>query len=465
MDTMTEFIPSLPQGSYERQVWYHTQLTRSQLQGLYQGYSASRLARAAETGTESPIMLQPLSKQDILLLQLSGDLEDIQAVYTASSGARPSEGGPVLTTGHCSALVRFTGDDLLVSQDTWSDLNGMLRVYKMYDFPFRTEPGVDTRVSASKVSFSSYPAVLNSGDDFYVASSGLIVLETTIGNSNPDLYTKYMTPTNILEWIRNIVANRLASNGQTWYEIYRLYNSGTYCNQNMIIDYNLFAQRSTSSSSRTLLNNTLLLVEQLPGFVVATDATDRLESDGYFGGYNSGYNEFIRKVGGFDNDVASIGAWASYWDTPRALIFKRDAPSVTDLNGMKKIMRSCDFKLDPLSSQLPTCEYLNKTNCFPAFTAENCIATRGDLNPSNGVWGISAFGHRNHVATDSKISQFSTYNNNTVPADVICGPVGKNDNPLSTPNFKWSESDFNNQVQHLGHPDEFNFPWLRVEFL
>ena len=96
------------------------------------------------------------------------------------------------------------------------------------------------RVPAERVSFSSYPAVLNSGDDFYVTSAGLVVQETTIGNSNPDLATTFVSPLTLMEWLRNMLANRMAKSGLDWPGLYALHNSGSYCNQNMILDYNLF---------------------------------------------------------------------------------------------------------------------------------------------------------------------------------------------------------------------------------
>ena len=37
-----------------------------------------------------------------------------------------------------------------------------------------------------------------------------------------------------MEWLRNVVANRLAVIGTQWTEIYSQYNSGTYNNQNMV---------------------------------------------------------------------------------------------------------------------------------------------------------------------------------------------------------------------------------------
>ena len=65
----------------------------------------------------------------------------------------------------------------------------MMRVYKLYDFPLTLDgtAAPTQQVPAVRAAFASYPASLFSGDDFYQLSSGLIVQETTIGNSNPEL--------------------------------------------------------------------------------------------------------------------------------------------------------------------------------------------------------------------------------------------------------------------------------------
>ena len=53
---------------------------------------------------------------------------------------------------------------------------------------------------------------------WFCKQPALAVIETTIGNSNPALY-KYVQPNTVLEWIRNILANRLASDAKTWQEV------------------------------------------------------------------------------------------------------------------------------------------------------------------------------------------------------------------------------------------------------
>ena len=118
------------------------------------------------------------------------------ASNTANEATQP-ESGRVLGSGSCSALVKLLpgGEDLLVAHDTWSSYETMLRVQKKYVLNYHMGPG---RASADllpgrAMSFSSYPGVLTSGDDFYVISSGLVTLETTIGNGNSSLW-QYVQP-------------------------------------------------------------------------------------------------------------------------------------------------------------------------------------------------------------------------------------------------------------------------------
>jgi hypothetical protein len=63
----------------------------------------------------------------------------------------------------------------------------------------------------------------------------------------------------VFEWLRNMVANRLATSAKEWTEIFSKYNSGTYNNQWMVVDFNLF------EPGQALKDGTLYVLEQYPG--------------------------------------------------------------------------------------------------------------------------------------------------------------------------------------------------------
>ncbi|XP_009329100.1 PREDICTED: putative phospholipase B-like 2 [Pygoscelis adeliae] len=135
----------------------------------------------------------------------------------------------------------------------------MLRIIKKYTLPFRTSAGGNSQIPGSIQVFSSYPGTIFSGDDFYILSSGLVALETTIGNNNPARW-KYLDPRgSVLEWLRNIVANRLARSGPEWAAVFRQFNSGTYNNQWMVVDYNAFTPGRASPPQ-----GVLTVLEQIP---------------------------------------------------------------------------------------------------------------------------------------------------------------------------------------------------------
>ena len=85
--------------------------------------------------------------------------------------------------------------------------------------------------------------------------------------------------------------------------------------------------------------------------------------------------------------------------------------------------------------------YIESTAKYhPISTTENCIATRGDLNPVDGDWCIGSFAHRNHVGSDAKISSFSQWTP-MVPATIVSGPTwGAQSGAGDLPVFCWSNA-------------------------
>lgn len=402
---MVEMIEKNPGDPF----WNEIKKGLLQVQGLEDGYKNLDVYNPT-------IRLEPFG---FMLFQLGGDLEDLEVALGVDETIKPK----VLGSGKCSALVKLVTDktgkkDLFTAHDTWTSFESMLRIMKRYNFGKHSE------------AFSSSPGSVYSGDDFYVLSSGMVTMETTNGNSNPDLW-KFVTTKTVPDWLRNIAANRLAKNGKEWCEVFSKYNSGTYNNQWMVVDYKKFEQQSNT--------DVLYVLEQLPGEIVFDDVTKVLMSQSYWASYNIPYFPKIFNDSGQPAMVKKYGDWFTHDKNPRARIFARDHKKIVDMDSLIKLMRYNDFKNDPFS----------RCNCTPPYSAENSIAARCDLNPADGVFPFGALKQRDHAATDVKATSYSLQKVLGLVAE--CGPTHD-----TQPVFKWSKSPYAHK-SHLGMPDKFDF--------
>ncbi|XP_008280257.1 putative phospholipase B-like 2 [Stegastes partitus] len=418
-----EQIEKQPNSPY----WYQVRLALLQLKGLEDSYN-DELSLPAGSLSFNPF--------GFLLFQLGGDLEDIESVLNKSSQTRP------LGSGSCSALIKLlpNNKELLVSHDTWNTYQSMLRIMKKYIFAFKASPLDNFFLPGGTQAFSSYPGSIFSGDDFYILSSGLVTLETTIGNSNPALW-KFVQPKGaVMEWLRNIVANRLASTGKQWAEIFSKYNSGTYNNQWMIVDYNHFTPGKTD-----IKEELFVVLEQIPGLTVYTDKTEELLKKGYWASYNIPYYVDIFNASGCNELVEKFGPWFSLDQNPRAQIFRRNQTDVTDVDSMIRLMRYNNFKEDPLSK----CD-----GCNPPQNGENAISARSDLNPPDGTYPFGALRQRSHGGTDMKMTSYEMFRDYGMMA--VSGPTWD-----QVPPFQWSTSPYKDLL-HMGHPDIWAFKPVKV---
>ncbi|KAF4086684.1 hypothetical protein AMELA_G00087190 [Ameiurus melas] len=427
--TNLQWVEEQIEKATESPYWHQVHLSLLQLKGLEDGYIGQC------TFPESRVYFNPLG---FLLFQMSGDLEDLEAALNKSSQSR------TVGSGSCSALIKLLpgNKELLVSHDTWNNYQAMLRIMKKYVFSFRTSLKDQTLIPGNTQAFSSYPGSIFSGDDFYILSSGLVTMETTIGNSNPDLW-KFVKPQgSVMEWLRNIVANRLARSGKEWVDIFSQYNSGTYNNQWMIVDYKSFIP------GRLSLNKGLLTVlEQIPGMIQTADKTEELYNTSYWASYNIPYFEEVFNASGGPDLVKKYGSWFSFNDSPRAQIFRRNQSLVTDIESMVHLMRYNNFMNDPLSA----CD-----GCNPAQNGENAISARSDLNPANGTYPFGALGQRPHGGTDMKMTSYGLFKQYELLA--VSGPTWD-----EVPAFEWSTSPYSS-LTHIGHPDRWDFPTVHIRW-
>ncbi|XP_039628230.1 putative phospholipase B-like 2 [Polypterus senegalus] len=409
--------------------WHQVRLILLQLRGLEDSYNDE---------IAFPVSVFSINPFGFLLFQLGGDLEDLESALNKTNHRR------TLGSGSCSALIKLLpgNKDLLVSHDTWNTYQAMLRIMKKYTFAFHVSPEADSVIPGNVQAFSSYPGSIFSGDDFYILSTKMVAMETTIGNSNASLW-RFVTPENtVMEWMRNIIANRLAKSGKEWADIFSKFNSGTYNNQWMIIDYNFF-----TPGKMDIKENLFIVLEQIPGLVVYADKTEELLHRGYWASYNIPYFEQIFNLSGGVELVQKYGDWFSYDMNPRAQIFKRNQSLVTDMESMIRLMRYNNFQNDPLSK----CE-----GCKPPFNGENAISARSDLNPANGTYPFGALKQRPHGGTDMKVTSFTLYQNYELIA--ISGPTWD-----QVPVFQWSQSPYSDLL-HMGQPDRWGFPPVRVSW-
>lgn len=139
----------------------------------------------------------------------------------------------------------------------------------------------------------------------------------------------------IVAWQRVRTANQLANSGPEWSALVGQYNSGTYNNQYMILDGKLF------TPGQAMQENTLYVVEQIPGLVVGGDVSDELVK-GYWSSYNVPYHKEIYVKSGYPDvdEKGGVATFTQYQQAPRAKIFRQDQSTVKDLKTMQRVMRA-----------------------------------------------------------------------------------------------------------------------------
>ena len=98
--------------------------------------------------------------------------------------------------------------------------------------------------------------------------------------------------------------------------LYTEINTGTYNSEWMIVDYNNFVP------GKPVPDNTLWVLETIPGMTHAEDMSHRLRAQRYWASYNRPFFQDVREASGHDGAQKSHGALYSWADNPRATIFR-----------------------------------------------------------------------------------------------------------------------------------------------
>lgn len=431
VDINEQYVSDMISKNSKDAYWYQIKLYYIQMEGVANGYNA-----ATSDGHEL------LTIRHIFWLNMIGDLSELAFSLTLPTVTFEQL---LSTVDHCTGLVKLLPDftDLYISQVTWNVYQSMLRIQKKYVLRYKLAPGDKKVIPGYEMTMTSYPGLVHSLDDFYVISTGLVSAETTIGNTNKTLYSYIKPVGQLLEHVRVMVANRLATSGKKWVTIFRKHNSGTYNNQWYVVDYKRFEPK-TNKTEAVIMPGLLWVVEQLPGYTEAKDLTDLLKESSYFPSYNMPYFPTVFNMSGGQERIRKYGDWFAYDTHPRAKILKLKQSDIYNLDDMFHVMRYNDYLHDPLSR----CE-----ECTPPYSACNAVAARNDLNPANGTYPFSALGHRSHGSIDAKIT---TYNMHKIYEFLSVSSPAYNVSRGISP-FRWCEFDLGASVPHIGHPDEWAF--------
>lgn len=404
--------------------WKHVRLVYAQLDAIADGCAAV----STPERTVTPM--------DLHMMNAVTDVYDLSEIKQNKQGPRTS-GAPspihitLRSRGHCSALVRATGSDLIVSHSTWAGFSTMVRVLKTYTMPLSGAATISMAMSAT-------PGVIVSGDDFYVLSpSRLVVTETTMNVFDSDLYS-LININSTLSWVRTVIASRLANDGQSWVQIFHMYDSYTYNNQWMVIDMKRF-----NPQTEELHEGTLTISESaFGGHWLVEDVTNALRptSKGYWASYNSPYFSEIYMAMRYDYVAGLYGEIFTSDKCPRARIFQRDAPKTVDAKTVGNLVRSNNWQTDNLSGGYPSGALASR------FDLKGGPETPGFLE---GYFDMSA-----HGSTDGKVTSAKMLLSDKPRFSAVYGPPVTPDCPPFAYESKWAD------VPHVGQPDKFNFEWF-----
>merc|ERR1719446_952006 len=90
------------------------------------------------------------------------------------------------------------------------------------------------------------------------------------------------------DFVRIMVANRLATSAGDWVQQMAESATGTYSSQWLVVDYNKFSPGSD------LQQGTFYVLEQAPGISHYEDMSQRLQQDGYWASFDRAFFDDVR---------------------------------------------------------------------------------------------------------------------------------------------------------------------------
>ncbi|XP_034104416.1 putative phospholipase B-like lamina ancestor [Drosophila albomicans] len=482
--------------------WHQVHLFLSQLEGMESGYI--RGATRARSDLEEEISLP-----DFLLMNAAADIQDLKIYYEnyvlVNGTSDGSSGNKNFFLPSASMLTRIIRPDqtpqslqalqLLFGHSTAGSYSSMLRIQKRYKFHYHFAP--DTRsntVPGVDITFTGYPGILGSTDDFYVVKGRQV--QSTVGgvgikNENLALWKDVKVEQMVPLVARVMAANRIAQNRRTWARAMSRHPF-TGAKQWISVDLNkLGAQdnlyntldadekhddaavavnekdNAAISERHDQLKSMVWILEQLPGRVHSKDVTENFILAGNTSWLANGmpYFDDILEASGISRDNYSQDQELSPADEAELTTLEavdkylRKRGFRGDLLGDESIAYgNIDLKLFSYNARLGISDYkafagpifLRLQHPQPRTPEEIQLQAEGQAVPA-------AIGdERLSVAVDdaSTLAEMELITERRpVRNDMRAIAMRK----IGSGPFKWSDMTSSDDANHEGHPDEWNF--------
>lgn len=463
IDINSENIKHLAQKSGESDpFWHQVQLFYVQLDGLITGWrhGVKRSRQEIDIPYHDFLWINMVSDLAALEHTFSSSLEDTKFPFIFSTAA-----------SYSSAFVKFSAEtgELYAAHNSGGLFQSMLRVLKRYQFGYHHTSDTNSNpVPGQILTFSSYPGVIHSQDDFYLVvdqlefgkrQHQLAVLGTAFNSYNSSSVTSLNQKEQVLTGPRVMAANRLAQGGHFWGHYLAQANSGTSSKQWLIVDYGQIAgseaptvlpvekkfaskllfslpSKMQAIEKRTKVpisakNGLLWVVEQMSGLTHYTDQTGTLQHTGFW--VSNGLPHYQ------DTNHTSRGTGTGGKSHSQAAY--NGLVDASNLTSVMRVMRNNTFLLN--SHLVPP--------------KNNSSSSSLHLSPMGTI--------------DSKILMVSSFQK--IELHVVSGPpityiqnnksnISENIRFQGVP-FQWSKSQFANKT-HIGLPDCWQFEAVQPEW-
>uniref|UniRef100_A0A0K8TK86 Phospholipase B-like n=1 Tax=Tabanus bromius TaxID=304241 RepID=A0A0K8TK86_TABBR len=268
--------------------WHQIRLFFYQLEGLQAGWKKG--VKRSRADVEIP-------PEDFLLMNAAGDIKDLKIYFDKVIMKKGDSSYDPSLMPKASMVLKLSRSNesawnLMLGHSSAGSFSSMLRIHKRYKLNYHFSPDLKTHtVPGSDITFTSYPGILASTDDFYIIKGRhvknihLLVTGIDIQNNNLDLWQGVNLQTALPLSARVMAANRLAHSSRHWANQMSK-NAAKGNKQWLIVDLKkLEAEFSDHSSHEgflmtpTIDSSIISIVEQYPNIVHVLDLTKQLKNN------------------------------------------------------------------------------------------------------------------------------------------------------------------------------------------